>query len=224
MTPRVAKLRRESFESQPRISVERALLVTRFYRDNFGKHSVPVLRALNFKHLCQHKTIFIGRDELIVGERGPHPKAVSTFPELTCHSVEDLNILNSREMTRYLISNKDIAAYEKEVIPYWQGRSMRDRVFRQVPPEWQTAYAAGMFTEFMEQRAPGHTALDDLIYHHGMLEFKAQITGSLDGLDYLNDPAAADKAEELRAMDIACDAAIIFAERHAELALKMASA
>jgi len=204
--------------------VERALLVTRFYRDNFGKHSVPVLRALNFKYLCQHKTIFIGRDELIVGERGPHPKAVSTFPELTCHSVEDLNILNSREMTRYLISNKDIAAYEKEVIPYWQGRSMRDRVFRQVPPEWQTAYAAGMFTEFMEQRAPGHTALDDLIYHHGMLDFKAQIARSLDGLDYLNDPAAADKAEELRAMDIACDAAIIFAERHAELALKMASA
>ena len=37
-------------------------------------------------------------------------------------------------------------------------------------------------------------------------------------------PAAADKAEELRAMDISCDAAIIFAERHAELAEKMATA
>jgi len=34
-----------------------------------------------------------------VGERGPFPKAVSTFPELTCHSAEDLKILNSREMS-----------------------------------------------------------------------------------------------------------------------------
>jgi trans-4-hydroxy-L-proline dehydratase len=223
LTPRVAELRRESFEAQPRISVERALLVTRFYRENFGKYSIPVLRALNFKNLCRNKTIYIGPNELIVGERGPHPKAVSTFPELTCHSAEDLKILNSREMTRYLISDTDIATYEKEIIAYWQGRSMRDRVFDQVPAQWQTAYAAGLFTEFMEQRAPGHTALDDIIYHKGMLDFKEQIARCLNGLDFMNDPAAADKAEELKAMDIACDAAISFAERHADLAQKMAS-
>ena len=224
MIPRVAKLRQESFEAQPRISVERAVLVTQFYRENFGKYSVPVLRALNFKTLCQNKTIHIGSNELIVGERGPYPKAVSTFPELTCHSVEDLNILNSREMTRYLVSNEDIEIYKNEVIPYWQGRSMRDRVFSRVPPDWQAAYAAGLFTEFMEQRAPGHTALDDAIYFKGMLDFKEQIARSLARLDYLNDPAATDRAEELRAMDISCDAAIIFAERHADLAQKMASA
>jgi pyruvate formate-lyase/glycerol dehydratase family glycyl radical enzyme len=224
LTPRVAELRRESFEAQPRISVERAVLVTQFYRDNLGKYSIPVLRALNFKNLCQNKTIHIGANELIVGERGPYPKAVSTFPELTCHSAEDLKILNSREMTRYLVSDEDIEIYKNEVIPYWQDRSMRDRVFSRVPPEWQAAYAAGLFTEFMEQRAPGHTALDDLIYQQGMLDFKEQIARSLAALDYLNDPAAADKAEELRAMDISCDAAIIFAERHADLALEMASA
>jgi formate C-acetyltransferase len=203
--------------------VERAVLVTQFYRENYGKYSYPVLRALNFKNLCQKKTIYIGADELIVGERGPHPKAVSTFPELTCHSVEDLGILNSRKMTRYRVSDEDIATYRKEIIPYWQGRTMRDRVFSQVPEAWQAAYEAGMFTEFMEQRAPGHTTLDGIIYEQGMLDFKEQIAESLAALDYLNDPQAADKAEELRAMDISCDAAIIFAERHAELAEKMAA-
>jgi formate C-acetyltransferase len=203
--------------------VERAVLVTRFYKENYGKYSIPVLRALNFKNLCRKKTIYIGPDELIVGERGPHPKAVSTFPELTCHSVEDLKILNSRKMTRYLVSEEDIEIYRKEIIPYWQGRTMRDRVFSQVPEAWQKAYTAGMFTEFMEQRAPGHTALDGIIYQKGMLDFKQQIAESLAGLDYLNDPEAAHKAEELRAMDISCDAAIIFAERHAGLAEKMAA-
>ena len=222
MTPRIERLRRESFEAVPGISIERALLVTRFYQKNHGKYSMPVLRALNFKNICAKKTIYIGQDELIVGERGPYPKAVSTFPELTCHSVEDMQILNSRAMTRYAVSEQDMATYAKEVIPYWHGRTLRERVFNQVPPEWQAAYTAGLFTEFMEQRAPGHTTLDGVIYQKGMLDFKAEIADHLARLDYLNDPQATDKAEELKAMDISCDAAIIFAERHAELAEKMA--
>jgi len=222
VTPRVARLRKQSFEAVPSISIERAVLVTRFYKKNHGRYSTPVLRALNFKYLCENKTIYIGSDELIVGERGPGPKAVSTFPELTCHTVEDLQILNSRQMTRYTISDEDIERYQKEVIPYWRGRTMRERVFNRVTPVWRTAYTAGLFTEFMEQRAPGHTTLDGIIYQRGMLDFKADIADHLARLDYLNDPRAADKAEELRAMDISCDAAIIFAERHAELAEKMA--
>ena len=55
-----------------------------------------------------------------------------------------------------------------------------------------------------------------------MLDFKREIAESLAGLDYLNDPEATEKAEELKGMDHSCDAAIIFAERHADLAEKMA--
>jgi len=222
MNERVARLRKASFEAQPSVSIERAVLVTEFYKESEGKYSIPVLRALNFKNLCEKKTIYIGEGELIVGERGPFPKAVSTFPELTCHSVKDLKILNSRNMTRYTVSEEYIETYKKEVIPYWRGRSMRDRVFSNVPQEWKDAYRAGMFTEFMEQRAPGHTVLDGTIYRKGMLDFKKEIAESLAKLDYLNDPEATDKAEELKGMDISCDAAIIFAERHADLAEEMA--
>ncbi|MGD9238032.1 MAG: glycyl radical protein [Desulfobacterales bacterium] len=223
MNDRISRLREQSFKAQPCVSAERARLVTEFYRENEGKFSVPVLRALNFKNLCEKKTIYIGDDELIVGERGPYPKAVPTFPELTCHSQEDLKVLNSRDMTRYAVDDKSLQVYAQTVIPYWRGRSMRERVFDQVPDEWKRAYKAGMFTEFMEQRAPGHTTLDGIIYRKGMLDFKADIAKSLEGLDYFNDPEATDKAEELKAMEIVCDAAIIFAERHADLALKMAA-
>jgi formate C-acetyltransferase len=223
MNERIQRLRQESIRVKPGISIERALLVTEFYKEHFGKHSAPVLRALNFKHLCAKKTIFIGPDELIVGERGPQPKAVSTFPELTCHSVEDLRILNSRLMTSYGVSEEDIRTYARDVIPYWQGRSMRDRIFSDLPGQWRRAYESGLFTEFMEQRAPGHTALDGTIYRKGMLDFKREIAERLVALDYLNDPRAADRAEELKAMDIACDAAVVFAERHAALAEGMAA-
>lgn len=224
MNERIEQLRQESQNIHPSVSIERALLVTAFYREEAGKHSTPVMRALNFKNLCEKKTVYIDELELIVGERGPRPKAVPTFPELTCHSAEDLRILDSRPMTSYRISAEEIQTYEREVIPFWQGRSMRDRIFSRLPAEWKQAYEAGLFTEFMEQRAPGHTALDGAIYAKGMLDFKGEITAALANLDFRSDPEATAKAEQLQAMDIACDAAILFAERHATLAEEMATA
>ena len=222
MNERVERLRRKSFETMPCVSAERAQLMTQFYRENMYKYSVPVLRALNFKHLCERKTLYIGEDELIVGERGPFPKAVPTFPELTCHSVEDLKILDSRSMTRYAVSKETMTIYEREIIPFWRGRNLRERVFKEAPAEWKSAYEVGMFTEFMEQRAPGHTALDGIIYRKGMMDFKEEIAHSLAKLDYLNDSEATEKAEELKAMAISCDAVITFADRHAEMADEMA--
>ncbi|MBF0230343.1 MAG: glycyl radical protein [Desulfamplus sp.] len=222
MNRRIERLREKSFEAVPSISIERAILETQFYKDNYGKYSIPVLRALNFKNLCEKKSIYIGDDELIVGERGPFPKATSTFPELNCHSVEDLEILNSRPMTPFKVAKEDIKRYSEEVIPYWRGRTMRDRIFEHVPEDWKNAYKSGLFTEFMEQRAPGHTTLDGIIYEKGMVDFKKEIADHIARLDYLNDPEALDKAEELKAMDISCDAVIIFANRHAELAEELA--
>ncbi len=222
MNSRIRKLRRQSVETQESLSIERALISTRFYRENEGKHSPAMMRALNFMEICKHKTIYIGNNELIVGERGPSPKSVPTFPELTCHSVEDFHVLNSRDQQRYSISQEDINIYEREVIPYWKSRTMRERIFSHVPKEWQVAYEAGVFTEFMEQRAPGHTALDGKIYRKGMLDFKNEIEEHIQCLDFMNDPEATDKLEELKAMAVSCDAAILFANRHADLAAEMA--
>jgi pyruvate-formate lyase len=218
MNDRIQRLRKLSVETQPSLSIERALIETAFYKDNYGKVSIPELRALTYYELCKTQTIYLGEDELIVGERGPGPKAVPTFPELTCHSVEDLHVLNNRERQRYTISQEDIDTYEREVIPYWEGKTQRERIFNHVPEEWKAAYEAGLFTEFMEQRAPGHTALDGKIYRKGMLDFKKEITDHLARLDFLNDPEATDKSHQLKAMAIACDAVILFANRHADLA------
>jgi formate C-acetyltransferase len=223
MNERVRRLREESFSARPSFSAERALLTTEFYKERLGRVSTPVLRAMNFRYLCEKKTIYIGRDELIVGERGPFPKAVSSFPELTCHSEEDLTILDSRPMASYKVSPEDLAIYRETVIPYWRGRSMRDRAFSEIPQDWKDLYEAGLFTEFMEQRAPGHTSLDGSIYRKGMNSRRAEIAAARAALDWGSDPEALAKDEELKAMDIACEASIIFARRHAALAETMAA-
>jgi len=224
MNDRTATLRRQSLDAPPTISAERAVLLTDFYRENDGRYSVPVMRARAFLHLCQHKTVWIGDGELIVGERGPAPKVVPPFPELTCHSLEDLRILDSRPKTQYDVPEQVLTDYERTVIPYWRGRSLRDRIFAQLAPEWHEAYEAGIYTEFMEQRAPGHTVADGKIYRKGMRGFQADIDEAIAALDFVADPRAYERREQLQAMRIACEAVIVYAERHAERAEELATA
>lgn len=222
ITNRVARLRQESLDAKPCIATERAELLTQFDRAHTALMSVPVRRALAFQYLLEHKTIYLGPGELIVGEKGPAPKATPTYPELCCHSLPDLDILNSREKIPFAVDLAARAIYRNDIIPHWQGRSMRDLIFAEMTPEWLAAYDAGIFTEFMEQRAPGHTVLDDKIYHKGLLDFKADIQASLARLDYLHDRDAYAKQAELKAMSICADALIRFAERHAERARELA--
>ena len=222
MSPRVKRLREESLAAEPVISPERARLITEFYRNDRGSRSAPVTRALAFAHLLANKEVWIGDGELIVGEKGPRPRHVPTYPELCCHSLADLEVLDSRDKVSFRVSDETRRLYADEIIPFWQGRSMRERLFAAMTPEWHAAFSAGVFTEFMEQRAPGHTVLDDKIYHQGMLDFKRRISARIEALDYFNDPRAYDKYEELVAMGIAADALIAYARRHAEKARALA--
>jgi pyruvate formate-lyase/glycerol dehydratase family glycyl radical enzyme len=223
-TERVVKLRKQSLETAPSISTERAELLTAFYQQDLGLVSVPVRRALAFQYLLEHKTVWINDGELIIGEKGDAPQAAPTYPELCCHSLQDLDILNSRPKIPFTVSPQRRQVYEEKVIPFWQGRSLRELIFQEMTQEWKDAYQAGIFTEFMEQRAPGHTVLDNKIYHKGMLDFKQEIQTSLQGLDYLNDTQAYAKQEELKAMAICAGALVLFAERHAEKARQLALA
>jgi len=222
MSERVRRLREQSVNSKPYISTERAELLTQFYQSDASYMvSSPVGRASAFGYLLENKTISINEGELIVGERGTAPKATPTYPELCCHTLEDLEMLNSRKTTPFLVSEDTKKIYREKIIPLWKGKNMRERVFSAMSEEWTNAFNSGVFTEFMEQRAPGHAVLDDNIYHKGLLGFKEEIKNKLNNLDYFGDPDAYSKEQELKAMQIAADALIIFAERHAEKAREL---
>jgi formate C-acetyltransferase len=227
-TERVQILRQQSLDAIETLSAERAGLLTDFYTGlsttSPAPLSIPVQRALAFQYLLEHKTVVIGEGELIVGEKGPAPKAAPTYPELCCHSLNDLDILDSRPKTSFRVAAATRQAYEQKVIPFWGGRSLRDRLFAEMTGDWKAAYEAGIFTEFMEQRAPGHTVLDGKIYQKGMLDFIAGIEARLAALDFLNDPDAYTRQEELKAMRICAQALICFGERYAEEATRQAQA
>ncbi len=225
MTPRIQKLRQESLDAVNRITAERGKLVTDFYKSGVAAaEPVPVQRAMCFDYILSNKHIYVGEGELIVGERGPAPKATPTYPEINIHSEEDLKILNDREKVSFKSDEETRKVYRDEIIPFWEGHSNRDRLFASLPQEWQDAYAAGIFTEFQEQRAPGHTALGLKMFRTGLLDLKKEIAESMANLDMVNDPEGLDKKDELRAMDIVCDAMIKYANRHADELDKLAKA
>ena len=224
MTERIRKLRARSLRAKPKLSSERGVLLTRFYRSGAADGlSVPRQRAAAFATLLARKKVVILPDELLVGERGPAAKATPSYPEITCHSLQDLDILDKRQKIPFYVSTKTRNDFAREIIPFWTGKTMRERLFAHMSAEWLAAYQAGVFTEFMEQRAPGHTVCGEKIYSKGMEDLRQEIRERLQGLDFFNDPLALARQEELLAMDTAAAAMIAFAGRYAARAREMAA-
>lgn len=225
LSERVKKLREQSLNAVERISPERAVLITEFYKNEGSSElSAPVRRAKAFEYLLSRKKLCVNEGELIVGERGPEPKATPTYPEICLHSLKDLDILNSREKVSFKVDDETRRIYSEEIIPFWKGRSNRDRIMSHMTTEWLNAYNSGIFTEFQEQRAPGHTVLGYKMFRTGFLQLKEEIRESISKLDYFNDREAFDRAEELKAMDIACDAIIMYAGRYADKLTELSAA
>ena len=223
MNERIRKLRKQSLETEPHIYMERADLETDAYMLYEGSVSVPELRALAFKHFMEHKTLCINDGELIVGEKGDGPQAAPSFPELCCHTVEDMKIMNARDLIYFRVTEEDLKLQEEKIIPFWEKRSVRHKILANMTEEWKNAYAAGIFTEFMEQRGPGHTVGSEKIYKKGFLDYKNDIIEARNNLDFLNDKEAFDKKSQLNAMEICCDAIIILGERYAAYARELAA-
>ena len=222
MNERVRKLRKQSMEAVPHIDIERAKLITEAYKKYEGSVSIPELRALAFKYYMENRTLCINEDELIVGEKGDSPQASPTFPELCCHTLEDMDVMDSRDIIFFKVDDNTREFHKEEIIPYWENRSLRHKILNNIGDEWKRCYEAGIFTEFMEQRGPGHTVGGDLFYKKGFLQLKQEAQDSIDRLDFMNDREALSKKHQLEAMKIACDAIIIYAKRYSEYAREMA--
>jgi trans-4-hydroxy-L-proline dehydratase len=217
MNPVIQTLRTQSLNARPSLSAERALLVTDFYRQhNNPAEAIPVQRARAFGYILNNKSIYIGENELILGERGPRPKATPTYPEICLHSMDDLEVIHTRAKVSFFVDQETRKAYRDIIIPFWKGKTQRDRLFDAMDASWKQAYDAGIFTEFQEQRAPGHTVAGKKVFQTGMRDHVTQIQklakALLEGPDH---PGRDAKLAQLEAMRISAEAIVAFARRHA---------
>ena len=139
-TERIKRLRRLSHSTQPHLDLERAKIETDVYKEYEGSVSVPVLRALVLKEYFSKKTLYLGDDELLVGEKGKDPQCSPTFPELCCHTIEDMHIMNDRKLVNFTVTEDDLKLQEEEIIPYWKNRAVREHLLKAMTQEWRDCY------------------------------------------------------------------------------------
>jgi formate C-acetyltransferase len=220
MNERIERLRQRSINSEPELFAERGILITESYQQT-ESFSPPIRRALALKHLLENITIVINDDELIVGEKTIKYSGSPLYPEQYCMDLKELASINERTHAPFKISNETKKALSEKVIPYWKNRTVYDRIMSEMDTEWKKALENDVFTEYMISRAPGHVNLDGKVLKHGLLGLKNAIRDSLSDTDYTS-PDCYRKIQELKAMQISIDAAILFAKRHALKALELA--
>jgi pyruvate formate-lyase/glycerol dehydratase family glycyl radical enzyme len=224
LSNRVKRLREECVLREPQICAERAVLVTEAYRENENKQ-INIKRALVVAQVLDRMSIYIQEGELIVGNHSSSPKAAPVFPEFDIHYEEELDEFEKRSGDRFLVSQETKAAL-REIIPYWKGRTIKERLLSMCPDEVLRGGpdgVGGFDNQWAQENGDGHLAVDyPKLLRAGLRGLIQEVQAKLAALDR-GDPESLPKLYFYQSLIIIYEAAIRFANRYAELAEKLAA-
>ena len=130
---RIARLKERVLATKPEMDLENARLLTEGFREAEGEPLV-IRKAKAFRNQCLHKTVTIWDDELIVGCSGSKIRGGILCAD-SCWSVLDreLETISTRKYDPFYLKPEDKEIFEKEIKPYWQGRSNYEEWLAQIP-------------------------------------------------------------------------------------------
>ena len=170
MNERIRKLREISVNTPVHIDLERAKIETDFYKLNDGKYSIPVMRAMTLKEYFSKKTLYLGDGELIVGEKGKDPQASPTFPELCCHSEEDMVVMSERKLVSFKTTEEDRRLQKEENHSLLEGKKHEGKT------AFQNDAPVGM-TATRRECLPSLWSREDPVTHAGANRYLPPIYG-----------------------------------------------
>ena len=128
MTARVEQLRADMLAEERYASIEQAVIVTKVYKEN-EEQPVCIRRALALQESLRRIGIRIDPGEMIVGNRTAGVRAGVIFPESGLSWVDaEIEDLYERPQDKFRIRSEDIVTFRKEILPYWQGRTLEDKI------------------------------------------------------------------------------------------------
>lgn len=222
LSPRVRRLLDNFHAARPEVFAERATLVTQAYAETEGQ-PMPLRRAKMMKRILDGVTVLIRDGELVVGCKTPAILGSPLYPEVACDWVEDeLDTMASRNEAPFHVSEETKRKLQDEVLEYWRGKQVYDRLMEALPPETLQALDEGLLFHYYLNRTIGHITVDyERVLKKGFLGLKAEVEKQRDNIDY-ETAGCLEKLHVLDAMTMCCDAAIRFAERYAEEAGRLA--
>ena len=219
---RIPKLVENLFAKMPEIESARAVLITESYRQTENEPMV-IRRAKAFAHILENIPIIIREGELIVGSTTLAPRGCQTYPEFSYEWLEaEFDTVATREADPFYISEQ--AKREiKEADTYWKGRTTSELATAYMEPETLLAMEHNVFTPGNYfYNGVGHVTVKyGEVLAIGFSGIRAKAESELAGMQ-VTDGNYQTKSRFLEAVMISCDAAVGYAHRYAELALKEA--
>lgn len=221
-TQRIKKLREKILNTDPIICHERAVTWTETYIKT--EALPPVLRAaIALKETLENMSIHINDEELIAGNQGRGLRSAPLHPQINTWFADELDLFEDRKGSRFLISEETKKKIQ-EIVPYWKGKNVFERTMPLLSDEAKEAMKSLAFTcNYSLGKGTGHFLLNfQPVLERGFSGIKKEVEEKLSSLD-LSEPDHFDKITFCKAIITICDAAMLFAERYAGLALDKAS-
>ena len=144
LTDRMQAFREEVLDERPYIDEERAMIVTKVYKENEDKPRV-LLRALMLKAILEEMTIYIEDKTLLVGNQARKNKNAPIFPEYTMEFViDELDKFEKRDGDVFYIT-EETKENLRSIAPFWKNNTLRDRGMNLLPECVQVFMETGFF-------------------------------------------------------------------------------
>jgi formate C-acetyltransferase len=158
---RVNRLRERIILAPQQVCIQRARYLTQAMTKHWEE---PALRrmSLAFAHILENIDVIIREEELIVGCRTSKLKGAPLFPENKSRWIEgDLENFNRRVLQRATITEDEIRELRDEILPFWQGKTVEERLEALMPEDVTTDMDRYIFTMMLEiTYGIGHFTMD----------------------------------------------------------------
>jgi formate C-acetyltransferase len=206
------------------VDPERAVIITQSYKENEGEH-IYIRRAKFLRNVLERKTIYIKRNELIVGNLAFKPLASMIFPEFSYRWVIDEmenHPFEERDLEPYVIP-EDTKEKLRGIADYWVGNTLCDRAEGLFPEALKKALDASVFSvgNYLTGGIGHYTMGYEKAIKHGLACVRDEARTRMSVLDP-TDPDYADKKAFYSAVTMVVDGAEVYASRYAQMAEDMA--
>lgn len=219
------RLRNQVISAKTQICIERARIITQSYKETAGEH-ILIRRAKALDKILREISVYILKDELIVGHQSSKQRSAPLFPEFAVEWVdEEIDTFETRAQDRFAVFEDVKREFREEILPYWKGKTFYDRMCSHLTEEIKLQrFDAMLFTVGLhEDGGLGHVILDyEKVLKQGLSGIKSEIYDKMTSLKPW-EPDSINKKLFYESAIMMCDSVIAFAERYADEAKRMAS-
>ena len=215
----------------PSIDIQRARYFTESMKETEGQ--TLVLRwAKALKNCAEKMNVYITPDSLLAGRAGKMGRYGILYPEIDGDFYKVvMKDLHLREKSPFNIDKEDVDLLLNEIAPFWEGKTYHEHLNSALPEELRSVTyddAEGLNSKFIVSETSSYRSALQWVHDYekvlsrGFEDIQAEAKAKLEELDPQSPVQNWEKRPFYQAMIIICDAIMIWAGRHAELARELA--